>query len=167
MNTTLKPIPLPDTAGVEIEIEDTRWAVHFPDLQAQAQAIIARVLAHAAPDRMGHQVCVVFSDDPTIADLNGTYRQKPKPTNVLSFPAAPLGADVPLALLGDMILAFETIEREAQEQDKSFSHHTTHLLVHGTLHLLGWDHIDPEEAEQMEALEAEILADLGIQNPYV
>jgi probable rRNA maturation factor len=115
------------------------------------------------------EVSVNLSDDKGVQELNRDYRGKDKPTNVLSFeqydpdmPSLPGEA----IMLGDIVLAYETIEREAKEQEKSFADHFTHLLVHGTLHLLGYDHIDDEEAEEMEALEIKILAGFHIENPY-
>ena len=121
---------------------------------------------------------VAFGDDAAVRVLNARYRGKDAPTNVLSFPAAGpvVGPDFGPAIgpgaegethpLGDIVLARETVMREAVEQAVDFSHHVTHLIVHGVLHLLGYDHGVDAEAEEMEALEIEILSELGIDNPY-
>lgn len=100
------------------------------------------------------------------AELNSTYRGKDTPTNVLSFP---FESPVPLTprLLGDLVLCVAVVEREAAEQNKMVEAHWAHLLVHGCLHLLGYDHLEDDEAEQMEALEVQILQQLGIENPYI
>lgn len=98
-------------------------------------------------------------------ELNSTYRGKDKPTNVLSFPfEQPPGLDLPI--LGDLVVCHDVVEQEANEQQKPIVAHWAHMLVHGTLHLLGYDHINDEEAEQMESLEVEILDNLGIDDPY-
>lgn len=117
------------------------------------------------------EVCVVLANDEMIATLNLEYKNKRGPTNVLSFAA--IDSDMPVIddentpyALGDIILALETIERESKEQNKSFPDHVTHLITHGTLHLLGYDHEEDTEAEIMENLEIEILNELGIKNPY-
>jgi len=114
-------------------------------------------------------VTIIGSDDARVHALNKDYREKDKPTNVLSFPQLDsdeeINTDIPV-MLGDIILAFETTQREATEQAKSFEAHMVHLVVHGMLHLLGYDHIDDEEAEVMEKLECDILDDLGYENPY-
>ncbi len=97
--------------------------------------------------------------------LNRDYRDKDYATNVLSFPAE-LPAGVPLPILGDLVLCAPVIAREAEEQGKPLKHHYAHMLVHGVLHLLGHDHMDEAEAEAMEAIEREVLAGLGIPDPY-
>ena len=97
--------------------------------------------------------------------LNRDYRDKDYPTNVLSFPAE-LPPGVPLPILGDLVLCAPVIAREAEEQGKPLKHHYAHMLVHGVLHLLGHDHMDEAEAEAMEAIEREVLAGLGIPDPY-
>ena len=116
---------------------------------------------------------IVLTDDETTQALNRDYRGKDKPTNVLSFPMLDSNdedflppADQPMPV-GDIILAYETIECEAIEQGKSMKDHYAHLLVHGTLHLLGYDHEDPHEADIMESLEIRILKKYGIENPYL
>lgn len=113
------------------------------------------------------EISVVLSDDEHIRELNKHHRGIDKPTNVLSFPAVrmktPAGAP---RILGDVVLAFETVEREAKEEAKSIENHLAHLVVHGVLHLLGYDHEDDDEAETMEARERQILARLGIPDPY-
>lgn len=97
--------------------------------------------------------------------LNNTYRHKDKPTNVLSFPfESPIEIETPL--LGDLVICKQVVEQEAIEQEKSLLSHWAHMIVHGCLHLLGYDHIDDEEAEEMESLEIEIMAELGFANPY-
>lgn len=97
--------------------------------------------------------------------LNSQYRGKDKPTNVLSFPfEVPDGIE--LDLLGDLIICADVVEKEAQEQDKPLLHHWAHMVIHGTLHLLGYDHISDDEAEEMEALEIKLLAHLSIPDPY-
>lgn len=108
-------------------------------------------------------------DDPESQQLNHDYRGKDAPTNVLSFPfELPPGIDDPEvnALLGDLIICAPVVAREAAEQGKPVAHHWAHMVVHGTLHLLGYDHIDPAEAEIMESLERRILATLDIPDPY-
>ena len=105
---------------------------------------------------------VLLTSDEAVRDLNARFRRQDKPTNVLSFPAA----QNPENHLGDIALAFETCEREAAEQGKSLAHHLQHLVAHGALHLVGYDHQSEPEAQVMEALEREILSGLGVPDPY-
>lgn len=104
-------------------------------------------------------------DEPESAELNGTYRHKQGPTNVLSFPfEAPPGVELPL--LGDIVICAPVVAREAVEQGKTAAAHWAHMTVHGCLHLLGYDHIEPAEAEIMETLEKDVLSALGYADPY-
>lgn len=121
-----------------------------------------QVVAHAIKAAKGKkgEVAVVLMDDAAIAEVNHQFRGKNKPTNVLSFPSEETGE------LGDILLAYETIAREAEEQNKTLKAHTIHMLVHGVLHLLGHDHMQKDEAERMESLEIKILSQLGVDNPY-
>lgn len=119
------------------------------------------------------EISVKLTDDAEVRTLNRTYREKDKPTNVLSFPMVPedlletlTNSDDGEVLLGDIILAYETCAREAGEKNISISDHATHLMVHGVLHLLGYDHMDDKEAEAMEAMEIRALAALGLADPY-
>ncbi|WP_133405920.1 rRNA maturation RNase YbeY [Parashewanella tropica] len=106
---------------------------------------------------------IVESDESQL--LNHQYRGKDKPTNVLSFPfEAPEGIDLPL--LGDLIICADVVKKEAEEQNKPLQAHWAHMVVHGCLHLLGYDHIDDDEAEEMESLETELIESLGFENPY-
>lgn len=113
------------------------------------------------------ELSLVLTDDASIKEINAQWRNKDKATNVLSFPAFDITAgDQPGPMLGDIIIARETVEREAQEEAKSFDQHLHHMIVHGLLHLLGYDHEEEEEAEEMETLEREILHALAIPDPY-
>ena len=115
-----------------------------------------------------HELAINLSDDAAIRELNQLYRGKDTPTNVLSFPFEEEFPELNPGPrpLGDIILAIETIHREAGEQEKELSHHIAHLVVHGVLHLFGYDHLDAGEADEMEALERDILATLDIPSPY-
>jgi probable rRNA maturation factor len=146
---------------ISIDVEDERWLV-----LTDVEAVVLRAIDSVLPDDV-RSVDVVLTSDAEIREINREWRGKDKTTNVLSFPAAEQPVpDGEVAHLGDMVLAFETVEREAKEAAKPLSHHVTHLVVHGTLHLLGHDHEDDLEAEAMEAKEKEILAGLGIADPY-
>lgn len=113
------------------------------------------------------EVCVALSNDTQVAELNGSYRNKPAPTNVLSFPAASmLPIEGEPRFLGDIVLALETLQREAADLGIPLEHHLQHLVVHGLLHLLGYDHQSEDEAQEMESLEIRVLARLGIPDPY-
>ncbi len=131
------------------------------------EADFALWASKALPERDDEfEVTIRLVDEAESQQLNHDYRGKDKPTNVLSFPfEAPPGIELPL--LGDLIICRQVVEREAQEQDKTLFHHWAHLTVHGILHLRGYDHINEDEAEEMEALEVELLAQLSINNPYL
>lgn len=150
---------------LDIAIEDDGWAV-LPNLEMMAEQAAAATLPKG---EQGKIITLLFADDETMQDLNKEWRGLDKPTNVLSFPA-PKDQPVPpgeLPLLGDIILGFETCAREAQEAGKTLADHTCHLIVHGVLHLLGYDHENDKDAEVMEAAEVKILSTLGIKNPYL
>ncbi|MGK3130846.1 rRNA maturation RNase YbeY [Pantoea sp. C8B4] len=122
--------------------------------------------AAVTPFQPESEVTIRLVDEAESHELNLTYRGKDKPTNVLSFPfEAPPGIELPL--LGDLIICRQVVEQEAEEQGKTVESHWAHMVVHGTLHLLGYDHIEDEEAEEMEALETEIMLALGYPDPYI
>ena len=150
--------------AIDISAEATGWE-KIPGMEACVRrAAEAAMLDGEAPPS---EISVVLSDDEHIRELNRHHRGMDKPTNVLSFPAARMKtpAGTP-RFLGDIVLAFETCEREAADETKPLENHVAHLVVHGVLHLLGYDHEDDEEAEMMEARERQILAKLGIPDPY-
>lgn len=140
---------------------------------SEMQDWLREALRVARPDDDGHYELVVrVVDLQESRELNHRYRHKDKPTNVLAFPAPPPGdlGNLPeesLTMLGDLVLCGPVIEREAARQDKSPRDHWAHILVHGALHLLGFDHETTEQAARMEALEARILAGRGVADPYV
>ncbi|AWN36680.1 rRNA maturation RNase YbeY [Methylobacterium radiodurans] len=161
---------MPETdTEIDVAVDDVRWEAALPDLEALVIRAVEAGIA-AAPERPAGalEVSVLLADDATVQDLNRTWREKDKPTNVLSFPAAPQPRHAGVATpLGDVVLAYDTVLRESTEQSKPFRDHLAHLLVHGTLHLLGQDHETGEaEADAMEALEIAALAGLGVPNPY-
>ncbi|HVA35547.1 MAG TPA: rRNA maturation RNase YbeY [Stellaceae bacterium] len=143
------------------------WRRALPKAPAICRAAAKAALAHAAGKLGGAELAVVLADDTLIAALNRDYRGIAKPTNVLSFACAePAPRGTALRLLGDVVLAYGTISREARAQGKTLGDHLAHLVVHGVLHLLGFDHERGGEARRMEALEVAILADMGIADPY-
>ncbi|MDZ7714462.1 MAG: rRNA maturation RNase YbeY [Rhodovibrio sp.] len=161
---------------VAVLIQDAGWTDALPtaDVLAHGAALAgwAALPARARPRApAGAEVSVVLADDATVRDLNRAYRGQDKPTNVLSFANledahAPDRPDGEPVLLGDVVLARETVLAEARAQGKTPGDHLSHLCVHGLLHLLGYDHMAEAEAEAMEALERRVLAGLGIADPY-
>lgn len=144
------------------------------DSESSAETIIHRAIETAASmvdaDTADAEVAVMLTDDAGIRTLNKNWRGIDKPTNVLSFPAlqperAPTDDDAP-RMLGDIAIAYETTRHEADTEHKPFEHHLSHLAVHGFLHLIGYDHENDDDAEIMEGLERDILAQLGIPDPY-
>lgn len=158
-----RPPPFPFLLEVSIEAEG--WPSHAT-LQALAQRAVGAAAAEAGVEG-GQAIGILFADDEAIRSLNARFRGKDKPTNVLSFPAPP-GAQPPgePPHLGDIALARQTVESEAAAEGKAFEHHLVHLIVHGFLHLAGYDHETDEEAEEMESLERRILKGLAIGDPY-
>lgn len=163
--------------SVDVVINHPAWesaAIPFEDF---TQDVVGLTLSMAEiPSQLAGreiEICVVLTDDSEIHTLNRDYRGMDKPTNVLSF--ANLDSDnaeeelaqegLPFSL-GDVIIAWDTIQREALEQNKEFLAHLRHMMVHGTLHLLGYDHMDDEEAAEMESLEIKILEKMNVENPY-
>jgi probable rRNA maturation factor len=147
---------------IEVEIADPAWAAALPDAEILVRAAVVAALDPFFGFDEARGIAVLLTDDAALAELNGRFRGKPQPTNVLSFPAAPN----PEEHLGDLALASGVCAREAAEQNKSISDHLQHLVAHGVLHLLGCDHEDDAEAEEMEGLERVILAGLGVADPY-
>ena len=137
---------------IDIEIEDAVWTTALPEAEALTRAAAQAALDSEGAD--GEGVTLLLTDDAAVRDLNARFRSKDAPTNVLSFPAP----TNPEKHLGDVALAFGVCAREAGEQGKPLGHHLQHLVVHGVLHLLGYDHMSEDEAEAMEGLERVILA---------
>jgi probable rRNA maturation factor len=141
-----------------------------PDVEAIIQRAVA-IAAEIVDAGIGEaELAVMLTDDAGIRTLNSNWRGIDKPTNVLSFPAlpptGPAGPDDAPRMLGDIAIAYETTRKEADDEQKPFDHHLSHLAVHGFLHLIGYDHETDGDAETMESLEQEILAQLGIPDPY-
>ena len=162
-------IPNSSVPMTEVLVTADCWR-EVPDAEAVIMRAITAAAATIDAELDGVELAVMLTDDAGIRTLNKNWRGIDKPTNVLSFPALqPTAAprdDDPPRMLGDIAIAYETLRREADEDAKPFDHHLSHLAVHGFLHLIGYDHETDEEAEAMEALEQEILAQLGIPDPY-
>lgn len=142
---------------IEVEVEDATWTSAVPN----APAVVERA-ATAALGTVEGNLVILLTTDQVVHQLNQRFRDKDRPTNVLSFPAA----ESAFPHLGDVVLAFDVCTEEAKAQGKSLADHLSHLTVHGVLHLLGRDHEDEREAEEMEAEERSILASLGVADPY-
>jgi probable rRNA maturation factor len=157
---------------VEIVVEDPRWA----DLAPLADRACDATLSALGLDPSVWDVSLLACDDARIATLNADFRGKPQPTNVLSWPSEERGAqmagEAPFAPdptdpeLGDIAIAYDTCAREATDMGKSLPDHATHLIVHGILHLLGYDHERDADALLMEGIESQILGNLGLDDPY-
>lgn len=158
--------------NIDIAIQDPQWE-EVKELAYLTMEVLRRTLDMAdLPDKAADkpfEVSVVFVNDDMIRILNKEYRGKNKPTNVLSFAMldSEETADSDVVPLGDIILAYETVDKESRENDRFIRDHIAHLLVHGMLHLLGYDHIEDDDANVMETLEIRILEGLDIQNPYL
>ena len=162
------------TLDIDVSVSEPEWNDSFLDLEPLARkAMTIAVEMAKLPDQVSGrnlEASVVLANDDLLQVLNREYRQKDKPTNVLTF--ATIDSDDPMPdegpfPLGDIILSYQTIDREAREQDKFFKDHFIHMIVHGTLHLLGYDHQTDDEATIMETLEIRILERMHIQNPYM
>jgi len=146
--------------AIDIAESAAQWRRALPDVAALVERATRAALAEAEASEGEVEVSIVLADDATVHALNQRWRGRDAPTNVLSF------ASGERPLLGDVVLAYETVAREAAEQDKSLADHLAHLVTHGVLHLLGFDHEAPHEAEAMEALERRALAGIGVADPY-
>ena len=157
---------------IQLGVEAGSWQDEAA-LEGFAQRVLEHAAAHLAEKERqpfpgdATEISLVFTDDAAIRTVNREWRNQDKPTNVLSFPAFPLlPGGQPGPMLGDIVLAEETLRREALDLGIAFDDHLTHLLVHGFLHLFGYDHMTDEEAAVMEGLETRILAELGLADPY-
>jgi len=146
------------SVDVDIQVPCKSWRRALPRAGTLARRAVAAAL-HEARHAEPSELSLVLADDATLARLNAKYRRRKGPTNVLSFPSAP-------PLLGDVVIAYQTTAREAKAQKKSLADHFAHLVVHGTLHLLGHDHVRIADARRMEALEVAALFRLGVADPY-
>ncbi len=145
---------------IDLDLQIASAAADLP-----SEADFRRWASAALAGRDGAELTVRIVDEAESSELNGAYRHKQGPTNVLSFPfAAPPGVTLPL--LGDIVICAPVVAREAREQDKAPTAHWAHMVVHGCLHLLGYDHLVEEEAQRMESLETNILSGLGYPDPY-
>ena len=157
---------------IELSLGDERWK--SIELNKIAKSAASEALIVAEADTGTFEISILGCDDRRITELNGTFRDKPSPTNVLSWPDTDLSSSgkwphkpKPPCFLGDIAIAFETTNREADGANISLQNHVTHLLLHATLHLLGFDHETDTDAAQMEGLEIIALARMGIENPYL
>jgi probable rRNA maturation factor len=152
-----------------IDVRGALWRDLDFDVAGLCRTAAAQALVSAAVTSGNPEISVVLANDAFVGELNKTWRNIDAPTNVLAFPCSEgdeNATDGAEQLLGDVIIAFETMRREVVEQHLSLQDHFAHLMVHGVLHLLGYDHVDDDDAVIMETMEIEALSQLGIQNPY-
>ena len=140
---------------VDISIRSPKW----PSIDVMIEKVALETLT-VAKQKSPAELSIVLADDVFVQNLNHHYRGKDKPTNVLSFPADDN------FMLGDVVLAYETVKKESGQHHRNFEHHVMHLIIHGILHLLGYDHENDGQAEEMESLEIRILRSFGVKNPY-
>ena len=169
----MTPDPIAECVGslsVDVDTRAAAWTAFTQDPAKICETILTSVWPRISTTSHAYEVSVVLADDTMLRQLNSQYRGKDAPTNVLSFPtelthddAVPDGEPVPL---GDIVLSFETLQREAADLGIEMRDHFTHLLVHGMLHLVGFDHETDEDAAEMESRESDILAKMGIATPY-
>lgn len=165
---------------IDLVIEAEEWDEALPDLAAVAEAVARAGLAATGLDPAGYEICLLACDDARIQALNARHRDQDKPTNVLSWPgfslapatpgaappAPPPGAPNRPVALGDVAIALQTVQREAQDAAIPLKSHAAHLILHGVLHLLGYDHLTEADAELMEGIESRVLPSLGYSDPY-
>jgi probable rRNA maturation factor len=149
-------------ASVDIDVQSPLWAGQ----PAAEQAVRAAIAAAAALSTSDGEVSILLTDDSAVRVLNREWRGIDKPTNVLSFPAPKNLSQGNAAILGDIVIAYETLKRESDDEDRDFLHHLTHLTVHGYLHLIGYDHQTEAEAVAMEALESKIMTHMQLPDPW-
>jgi probable rRNA maturation factor len=149
---------------IDIQTQSPLWDAQPLAAQTVREAIGASASALSTG---GGEVSIVLTDDSAIRALNRDWRGMDKPTNVLSFPASGQTAGGDARLLGDIIIAYETLERECDDESRTFLHHLAHLTVHGFLHLIGYDHQTDRQAEEMEGLESRIMTRLNLPDPYL
>ena len=150
--------------SIDIQIQSPLW-----DAQPLAAQTVRDAIAVAAAtlSTTDNEVSILLTDDKAIRLLNREWRGIDKPTNVLSFPAATTKASIRMPLFGDIVMAYETLKRECDDEDRIFLHHLAHLTVHGFLHLIGYDHQVEAQAEEMEGLESKIMTRLQMPDPHL
>ena len=151
----------PSAPEIDIQVASPLWQAK-PDAERTVREAIAA--AAAMLSTAGGEVSIVLTDDEAIRALNREWRGIDKPTNVLSFPASKTGES---RLLGDIVIAYETLRREGDDEDRDFLHHLAHLAVHGFLHLSGYNHETDEQAEAMEGIESKIMTRLNMPDPWL
>jgi len=166
--------PITDVDGKNVDVDISISCASWPEALRAVEELCRKSVWAALRTSAKHlpqaEVSIVLADNDFIQGLNKQYRQIDRPTNVLAFPGDDVLSDADHAaapvMLGDIVVAYETTASEAHNENKSLADHLSHLVVHGTLHLLGYDHEDDGDALTMETLEIEVLATLGVQNPY-
>jgi probable rRNA maturation factor len=165
------------TIRTDIIIAEKLWK-SYPNISREIKSLIKQITPQTPLSIIKKiEVSILLTNDQQIQELNKNYRHKDKPTNVLSFPLLDgkkikngnlknLNLNGDYLALGDIVIAYQTVFKEAKDQNKTFQNHLTHLLIHSLLHLIGFDHEKEKDAKIMEGLEIEILANLGIKNPY-
>jgi probable rRNA maturation factor len=164
--------PEPAAIAIDVIAEFPEWTTALPTVERVCGRAAAAAFGAVHPNTRGAEASVILTDNARVRVLNNLYRGRDEPTDVLSFPILDQGAAAASAppgqpvLLGDIVIAFETAAADAAASDKSLSDHLSHLVVHGMLHLCGYDHLAEAEANEMERLETHVLAGLGVSDPY-
>ena len=158
-----KPKPAKAPPAVEIDVQSALWEAQ-PEAEQTVRAAVAAAAAHSTS---GGEVSILLTDDSAVRVLNKEWRGIDKATNVLSFPAPENLAKGDAGILGDIVIAYETLTRECADEDRDFLHHLAHLTIHGYLHLVGYDHQDDAQATEMETLESRIMTRMDLPDPWL